>query len=79
MWKGYQLCPQMGFYLQSSSMINMHLSPLVFNQFFFFKPLNPDNLIFPLMKYLLVISGRVLNLEIKSTELNLKFVEKYSS
>lgn len=57
----------------------MHLSPLVFNRFIsLLKSLNLDNLI-PLIKYLLVILGRVLNLEIKSTELNLKFVEKYSS
>ena len=57
----------------------MHLSPLVFNHFIcLLESLNLDNLI-PLIKYLLVILGRVLNLEIKSTELNLKFVEKYSS
>lgn len=30
-----------------------------------------------MVKYLFVILGRVLNLEIKNVELNLKFVEKY--
>lgn len=38
MWRNYLLCPQKGFYLQSSSMFNIHLPPLVFNQFVFLIP-----------------------------------------